>query len=53
MLTGLFAPSFSITDGLSDLFFVGEGAEVLTSRVARGFVGEGEDIVRWSGNVRL
>lgn len=34
-----------MTADLSVLVFVGEGDEVLTSRVARGLVGEGEDML--------
>ena len=44
MLLDLLAASLSIVDDLSESIFLGEGAEILTSRVARGFVGDGEDM---------
>ena len=48
---GLFAPSCSSVEGLSPIVFVGEGAEVLMSRFARGLVGEAEDMVEVGGVV--
>lgn len=52
MLFGLLVPSFSIVFGAwSALSFVGEGAEVLMSREARGLLGEVDILVvevgRW------
>lgn len=51
MLFGFSVVSFSIAqDALSAFNFVGEGPEVLISRVARGWVGE-VDILREGGGL--
>lgn len=48
MLFGLSAPSFSsvMLDAWSAFSLVGEGAEVLMSREARGLAGEADILVR-------